>query len=144
MKKIKEESGITLIALVITIIILIILAGIGISAITGDRGIIRKTQIAVNINELASLKEALDIYYVLNPNDDPVTTQVPKEEITDEVTQTKIVEYQPDVDFITDIKYERLYYLDSTKLNVNNLPERRYIIDIETGARLSSRAPDAG
>ena len=133
MKKIKEESGITLIALVITIIILIILAGIGISAITGDGGIIRKTQIAVNINELASLKEALDIYYVLNPNDDPVTTRVPKEEITDEITQTKIVEYQPDVDFITDIKYERLYYLDSTKLNVNELPEKRYIIDIETG-----------
>ena len=133
MKKVKENVGITLIALVITIIILIILAGIGISAITGDGGIIRKTQIAVNINELANLKEALDIYYVLNPNDDPVTTQVPKEEITDEVTQTKIVEYQPDVDFITDIKYERLYYLDSEKLNVNNLPEKRYILDIETG-----------
>ena len=129
----KGNKGITLIALVITIIILIILAGIGISAITGDGGIIRKTQIAVNINELASLKEALDIYYVLNPNDDPVTTRVPKEEITDEVTQTKIVEYQPDVDFITDIKYERLYYLDSTKLNINELPEKRYIIDIETG-----------
>ena len=133
MKKVKEEKGITLVALVITIIIMLILAGIGISAITGDGGIIRKTQIAVNINELASLKEALDIYYVLNPNDDPVTTRVPKEEITDEVTQTKIVEYQPDVDFITDIKYERLYYLDSEKLNVNNLPEKRYIIDIETG-----------
>ena len=120
MKKVKENAGITLIALVITIIIMLILAGIGISAITRDGGIIRKTQIAVNINELANLKEALDIYYVLNPDDDPVTTQVPKEEITDEITQTKIVEYQPDVDFITDIKYDRLYYLDSEKLNVNN------------------------
>ena len=38
--KIKNQKGITLLALVITIIVLLILAGITISAITGDNGII--------------------------------------------------------------------------------------------------------
>ena len=37
--KIKNQKGITLLVLVITIIILLILAGVTISAITGDNGI---------------------------------------------------------------------------------------------------------
>ena len=37
----KQENGITILALVITIIVLLILAGITIGAITGDNGIIR-------------------------------------------------------------------------------------------------------
>ena len=39
MKKIKGEKGITLIALVITIIVLLILAGVSISMLTGENGI---------------------------------------------------------------------------------------------------------
>ena len=39
----KEETGITLIALVITIIILLILAAVTIAALTGDNGILRNT-----------------------------------------------------------------------------------------------------
>lgn len=39
----KRTRGITLIALVITIIILLILAGITISALTGENGILRKS-----------------------------------------------------------------------------------------------------
>ena len=35
-KKISEQSGITLIALIITIIVLLILAGVTISTLTGD------------------------------------------------------------------------------------------------------------
>ena len=38
--KFKETKGITLIALVITIIVLLILAGITISALSGDNGIL--------------------------------------------------------------------------------------------------------
>ncbi len=47
MQKLKESKsqsskGITLIALVITIIVLLILAGITIASITGENGILRK------------------------------------------------------------------------------------------------------
>lgn len=39
----KHESGITLIALIVTIIILLILAGVAISNLTGSNGLIKKT-----------------------------------------------------------------------------------------------------
>ncbi len=40
--KLKKSKGITLIALVITIIVLLILAGVTIASITGENGILRK------------------------------------------------------------------------------------------------------
>ena len=42
MKKFRKDKGITLIALVVTIIILIILAGISISTLTGQIGILTR------------------------------------------------------------------------------------------------------
>ena len=41
--KLEKSKGITLIALVITIIVLLILAGITIASITGENGILRKS-----------------------------------------------------------------------------------------------------
>ena len=41
--QIRGKKGITLIALVITIIVLLILAGITVIPITGDNGLIKKT-----------------------------------------------------------------------------------------------------
>lgn len=40
----KKETGITMIALTVTIIILLILAGISIGILTGDNGIVNKAQ----------------------------------------------------------------------------------------------------
>lgn len=40
----KERRGITLIALVITIIVLLILAGVSIAMLTGDNGILTRCQ----------------------------------------------------------------------------------------------------
>jgi len=42
--KIKNEKGITLIALVITIIVLLILAGVTIAMLTKENGILRKSR----------------------------------------------------------------------------------------------------
>lgn len=47
-KKIKEERGITLIALVVTIIILLILAGVAINMALGDNGLFKRSREAVN------------------------------------------------------------------------------------------------
>ncbi len=44
MKNLKDTKGITLIALVITIIILLILAGISIGALSGDNGLIKEAK----------------------------------------------------------------------------------------------------
>ena len=40
----KNDNGITLIALVITIIVLLILAGVSIATLTGENGLLRKSQ----------------------------------------------------------------------------------------------------
>lgn len=62
MKKQKNSSnGITLIALVITIIIMLILAGVSISAIVGDDGILARATNAKLISEEAARREALDM-----------------------------------------------------------------------------------
>ncbi len=44
MNKVKEEKGITLVALVITVIVLIILAGVTIDSLLGEHGIITKAK----------------------------------------------------------------------------------------------------
>ena len=59
-KGVKEQRGITLMALVITIIVLLILAGITIGMLTGDNGIIKSTQNAKEQTEIASEKEVID------------------------------------------------------------------------------------
>ena len=53
----KNSKGITLIALVVTIIVLIILAGISISLVLGDNGIVTKANFAKEQTEQAQLNE---------------------------------------------------------------------------------------
>ena len=59
--RIKENKAITLIALVVTIVVLIILAGISIGALTGNNGIINQTQNAKEQTEIADEKERIDL-----------------------------------------------------------------------------------
>lgn len=47
----KNEKGITLLALVVSVVVLIILAGISIGALLGENGIIEKSQEARNRTE---------------------------------------------------------------------------------------------
>ena len=61
LKKCKNNSGITLIALVITIIVLIILAGISLNLLLGDNGIIKKAQLAGIASEKASDMEKIKL-----------------------------------------------------------------------------------
>ena len=53
MKNFRKNQGITLIALVITVIVLLILAGVTITTLTGDNGILIRTQEAKNKTEEA-------------------------------------------------------------------------------------------
>lgn len=60
-KNTKEEKAITLIALVITIIVLLILAGVTISALSGDNGILTKAAQAKKASEMAEIKERAEL-----------------------------------------------------------------------------------
>ena len=59
MNKIKSTKGITLISLVVTIIILLILAGVTIATLMGDNGLINKAKDAKIKTEIASIKEEI-------------------------------------------------------------------------------------
>ena len=55
----EKQSGITLIALVVTIIVLLILAGIAISLTIGDNGIFKRAEQAVDVWDKATVEEDL-------------------------------------------------------------------------------------
>ena len=65
LKEIKKsylnQKGITLIALVVTIVVLLILAGVSINALFGNNGIISRAKDAKNVTNLSSLKDEIGI-----------------------------------------------------------------------------------
>lgn len=63
MNAIKNSKGITLIALVITIIVLLILAGISISTLVGDSGILKKADKAKVVTIIGEEKEIIKLAY---------------------------------------------------------------------------------
>ena len=72
----KNENGITLIALVITIIVLLILAGVSIAMLTGDNGILTQAKEAKEKTEEARREEEQQLQSILNR----ITREVPSEE----------------------------------------------------------------
>ena len=60
-EKFRKEKGITLIALVITIVVLLILAGVSISMLTGENGILTQAQLAKKLTEVSSEKEGVQL-----------------------------------------------------------------------------------
>ena len=80
----KSKKGITLIALVITIIILIILAGVSISLIGGEDGIIAKAQEAKEKTRASQIKEAVDLA--------DITNEVEENKVTKEVLIAELKE----------------------------------------------------
>ena len=57
----KDVKGITLIALVITIIVLLILASVSIAMLTGKNGLLQKATKAKEENKLAQAKEQINL-----------------------------------------------------------------------------------
>ena len=65
----KANKGITLVALIITIIVLLILAGVSISMVLGDNGLINKTQNAVNTYDNKAQDENKTLFNIENKFD---------------------------------------------------------------------------
>ena len=64
--KIKQEKGITLIALVVTIVVLLILAGVSVNALFGNSGIIEKAKEAQNAMNMAKENDEKGINELTN------------------------------------------------------------------------------
>ena len=56
-----HERGMTLLALVVSVIVLLILAGVSVNALIGDNGILRRASVTVETNREALAEEATGI-----------------------------------------------------------------------------------
>ena len=118
MKKTKENNGITLIALVVTIVVLLILAAVSISTLTGDNGIITRADDAKASTEKAQEKEGLEIA-VLSISD---TLEIKKEDLEKGIkkqfgsSKDFTVTDNQDGSFLVNMNdTKRLYYIDDTE-----------------------------
>ena len=59
-----KNKGITLIALIVTIIVLIILAGVAISMLRGENGILARAGDARALTEISTYKEQMTLEYM--------------------------------------------------------------------------------
>ncbi len=83
--KTKEIRGITLISLVITIVVLLILAGVSINIVVGDNGIITKAKESVSLTKESEAKEIMNrtvLEFYLS-NDSNTLEEFLKSKVTD-------------------------------------------------------------
>ena len=114
-----KEKGITLIALVVTIVVLLILAGVSISMLTGENGIINKAQEAKVNTEIAEEKEAIMIAYSgakMKKAQSTIATTVNAEDLNTEFS-------------INGISAGAVDNLDGTITVTFNETQRKYTID---------------
>ena len=64
MKKFRENNGITLLALIITIIVLVILAGVAINTLYGENGIMSNAEDAERLSNIKTLEEEINLYKI--------------------------------------------------------------------------------
>ncbi len=90
----KNQRGITLIALVITIIVLLILAGVSIAMLTGQNGILTKASGSSEKSEIAEVDEAirLGLSEILANHMDPTVedTVADSNGVTGQITDTNL------------------------------------------------------
>ena len=149
-KHLGKEQGITLIALVITIIILLILAGISISALT-NQGLFKNAKIVQNATEKAEAEQGK----TLNEYEDEInkyleTNKKVEGKIVDRVNDGKIkigdyVKYTPDTASTATILQELNTYSGSDKNTTSTLTQEKLnwrVLDVKDGqVRLISELP---
>lgn len=124
----KKENGITLIALVITVIVLLILASVSIAMLTSENGILNQAKRAKEETEIASEEEYIRLIII--------EEELTKEKIGEELKEVKfntVEDTKSIIDSETGTTYANgWYYLkpeDVTDYELKN----SYIIDYETG-----------
>ena len=114
-KRIKNKKGITLVALVVTIVVLLILAGVSLNLLIGNNGIITRAKQTKISNDLSSYKEQLAMFIsekeVENPEFYESSLTAGKNNLS---YNTKTSENEKTIkDIISDVKDE---YLDSLEV----------------------------
>ncbi|NLC88105.1 MAG: hypothetical protein GX682_04950 [Clostridiaceae bacterium] len=108
-----KSSGITLVALIITIIILIILAGVSLNILYGKDGIITKAQLASFATEMKAIEEKVGLKKINNEV---------KRYLYDENIKIFDINVTTDLEMSDTLKKEIMYFRD-------NESEEKYMID---------------
>lgn len=85
-----KQKGITLIALVVTIVVLLILAGVSISMLKGDNGLITSTQTAKGETEKAEIREQIQVAVI---NSCRKNAEVNTQDLAKELSQISNIKY---------------------------------------------------
>ncbi len=131
----KNQKGITLIALVITIIVLLILAGVTIAmlTVTGENGILNKATTAVNNTTDAELKEAVRLAVATNiTNNDGSFVVTDKTALKKEI-ETANANVTAEVTNIEEGENKGNYSVSVKPKNDSNRTPYTCIIDAKTG-----------
>ena len=154
MKENKRE--ITLIALIISIIVLVILAGVAVNTLYGENGIITTTQDVAVLSNIKSLEESIDLYKIsknldgkveedsypiaLNEDGSWITLSQMKNaselaKLPDEVKYTLLnlttEKGTTNIPSLDQIEYNKFYKLDYTKLNISEEEAENLVIYVE-------------
>ena len=138
-KIIGRNSGITLIALIVTIIVLLILAGISITMLIGENGLITKANWSKFVTEYSTVKEGKDLYEIEQDIDKTsVNTKnkysvLENGKIENSTIMSTLEETIKITENITDITDEKvsLYKVDMDLIKLDIKDE--YVINIKTG-----------
>ena len=124
MKKLKEElkydkKGITLISLVVTIIVLLILAGVTIATLTGNNGILTRASESKEKTEKEQEKEQLQLAILDSQIEDVNTSEIKKESLENAIknqfgeNKDFLVTDNKDGSFLVNMNdTQRIYYID--------------------------------
>ena len=141
----RKEQGITLIALVITIIVLLILAGVSIAMLTGENGILTQAQNAKNKTDKATEEEKINMAVLGSSVTDNGYAEVLEEtsfrnELKNQFEDQKLdVVANGDGSFIvTVVDTNRKYYINDDKAVINS----DNIIEISTAEELANLSQD--
>ena len=145
-KNLRKNSGITLVSLVITIIILLILAGITIATLTGENGLFARAQRAKIKSQLASAKEevSLAIAAKISENYDNIDSITPKM-VVDEINkkQGNSVYAENESSFQTNIVYPSNSHGIKEKIIVT-VNEKLEIVEVKTDTGITENEPNKG
>ena len=110
---IKKQSGITLVALIVTIVVLMILSTVSINAVVGENGIIRKAQHAKELYQNYVIAEEKDMNRLLEEYNNMMATNSFSETPTEPDTNTT----EPDTNTVEPeptkpIEYDRFRFYE--------------------------------
>ena len=124
----KKDKGITLIVLVITIIVLLILAGVSISALSGENGILKQAARARNLSEISQEEEYIRlIMFEDNLKEERVGQKL--EEVKFDTLEDTVSIYDSETG---EIYADGWYYIKPEDVNEYNL-KNSYITNYDKG-----------